>query len=139
VDKTTVLSATDLLPTLCTAAKVALPDIYAGDGENMLAAWQGTSRARTRPIFWDWTGTERPATNWPRWAVRDGDWKLLSDGERRRELYRLSDDPLESRNLAAQQPEMVQKLEALLADWKRSLPEQPPADCISQKRRASGD
>jgi N-acetylgalactosamine-6-sulfatase len=134
VDPTTVLSATDLLPTVCEAVGVKLPADYAGDGESMLAAWKGEGRQRSKPIFWDWTGTERPPTNWPRWSVRDGDWKLLTDGAERLEVYRVSEDRSESQDLAQSHPEIVKKLSTQLKDWKASLPAEPPAEFLSRKR-----
>jgi N-acetylgalactosamine-6-sulfatase len=135
VDKTTSLSATDLLPTVCAAAGVKLPADFKGDGENMLAAWRGQPQARTRPIFWDWNGTERPPTNWPRWAVRDGDWKLLTDDGQRIELYRIAEDRAEAQNLASAHPETVARLREKLDEWKASLPKEPPVDFLSKRRR----
>ncbi|HUQ73051.1 MAG TPA: sulfatase/phosphatase domain-containing protein, partial [Planctomycetaceae bacterium] len=137
VDKTTALSATDLLPTLCAAVGVQLPVEFLGDGENMLPAWRGQAQARTKPIFWDWNGTDRPQTNWPRWAVRDGDWKLLVDDDRRAELYRVSEDRAEAHNLAGQRPEIVAQLREKLADWRASLPTELLADCLSKRRRSA--
>ena len=136
VDKTTCLSATDLLPTICAAVGVSLPNDYAGDGENMLPAWRGTKTKRTKPIFWDWNGTNRPPTNWPRWAVRDGDWKLLvtDDGDRV-ELYHIAEDRAEANDLAVRHPELVKQLTARLESWKATLPKNPPAEFLSSKRR----
>jgi arylsulfatase A-like enzyme len=135
VDKTTRLSATDLLPTVCAATGVKLPDGYQGDGENMLTAFKGAEVKRAKPIFWDWTGTDRPPTNWARWSIQDGDWKLLTDDAKRVELYRLTDDSAEENNLAKGNPEIVQQLSAKLDAWKASLPTSLPADCLSQKRK----
>ncbi|HEY1050560.1 MAG TPA: sulfatase-like hydrolase/transferase [Prosthecobacter sp.] len=134
VDKATRLSATDLLPTVCAAVGVALPGGYDGDGENMLAAFKGTETKRTRPIFWDWTGGERPPETWGRWAIHDGDWKLLADDASRKELYRLADDSAEAKDLAKDNPEIVRQLSAKLDAWKASLPQSLPADCLSKKR-----
>lgn len=47
-DDTTVLTAVDLLPTLCAAAGVALPADYRGDGENLLEALLGRPVARRK-------------------------------------------------------------------------------------------
>ncbi|MGV3660546.1 MAG: sulfatase [Prosthecobacter sp.] len=134
VDKATRLSATDLLPTVCAAVGVALPEGYQGDGENMLAAFKGTEVRRTKPMFWDWTGGERPPETWGRWAVHDGDWKLLTDDASRKELYRLADDFAEKKDLAKDHPQIVQQLSAKLDAWKASLPQSLPADCLSKKR-----
>ncbi len=137
VDKPTALSATDLLPTVCAAAGVKLPADFTGDGENMLAAWRGETVARTKPIFWDWNGTNKPPTNWPRWAVRDGEWKLLIDDDQRAELYRIAEDRSEAHNLAAQHPEIVARLRGQLDAWRATLPKTPPAEFTSKKRRGA--
>lgn len=136
VDKATRLSATDLLPTVCAATGVALPEGYEGDGENMLAAFKGTEVRRTKPMFWDWTGGDRPPTTWARWAVHDGDWKLLTDDAGRRELYRLGDDSAEEKDLAKDHAGIAQQLSAKLDAWKASLPRTLPADCLSKKRQS---
>jgi N-acetylgalactosamine-6-sulfatase len=106
-----VVTGVDLLPTLCAAAGIELPVDDQGDGENLLAALRGKPVQRTRPIFWQWTGFGGEPDWWPRLAVRDGDWKLLLDPEKdRAELYRLTDDRAESRDLAKEQPERVDRL-----------------------------
>ena len=52
-------------------------------------------------------------------AVRVGRWKLVeAPQEGRRELYDLSADPGEMRNLVTQQPERAEALSALLAEWR---------------------
>lgn len=134
VDKTTRLSATDLLPTVCAATGVKLPEDYQGDGEDMLAAFKGAEVKRTKPIFWDWTGTDRPPTNWARGAINDGDWKLLIDDAQRVELYRLTEDAAEEKNLAKENPDMVKELRAKIDAWKATLPTSLPADCLSHRR-----
>ncbi len=134
VDKTTRLSATDLLPTVCAAVGVTPPATYVGDGENMLAAFSGKEVQRTKPLFWDWTGTDRPVTNWPRWSVHDGEWKLLVDDGGRAELYRLADDSAEASDMAKANPEVVQQLRTKLDAWKATLPTALPKDCLSNKR-----
>ncbi len=114
VNRITALSAVDLLPTVCAAVGVSLPDGYQPDGENMLPALLGKEVQRTKPVFWDWRGKDTPRDCWPRWAVRDGDWKLLTDNTGRRELYRSVDDWAESRNMASQHPEIVEAVSELI-------------------------
>lgn len=133
-NNTTVFTAVDLLPTLCAAAGVSLPADYRGDGENLLAALEGKPIRRTRPVFWEWRGTEAEPDYWPRLAVRDGDWKLaLTYDAKRVELYRLSDDRAESKNLAKAHPEIVARLTRLALDWKATLPEKPNPACLSKQ------
>ncbi len=132
VNKTTSVAAVDLLPTVCAAANVSLPASFKPDGENMLPALLGKEVTRTQPIFWDWRGRDVPKDCWPRWAVRDGEWKLVSDDATRQELYRSPDDWAEGKNLAKEHPEIVERLSAKLAVWKATLPKEPPPEFISK-------
>jgi len=131
-DNTTVITALDLLPTLCAAAGVCLPADYRGDGENLLPALEGRPMHRTRPVFWQWTGTRREPDYWPRLAVRFGDWKLLMDDEGRRvELYNIVRDRAEQHDVAKKYPGIVALLKKLALDWKATLPQKPDPSCIS--------
>ena len=131
-NNTTVFTAVDLLPTLCAAARVSLPADYHGDGQNLLAAFNGKDIVRTRPIFWEWLGTKTEPDYWPRLAVRDGDWKLAMTADAKRaELHRLTDDRAEAADVAKDHPEVVARLAKLALDWKATLPEKPNPDCIS--------
>ncbi len=138
VDTNTVITAVDLLPTLCAAAGVSLPNDYQPDGENLLAAFNGQTVKRTKPIFWEWRGNANPPHWWPRLAVRDGDWKLYLDpAKSRAELYHLARDRTEQHDVAPEQPETVTRLKQLALAWKATLPEQPNAECISRLRTAT--
>ena len=129
-----MISAVDLLPTFCKVAGIELPDNYQPDGENMSDAFFGKEIRRTKPLFWEWQGSDA-GDNWPRLGIRDGDWKLLmNDDGSRKELYNIPKDRAEQNNLAAEYPEVVEKLTAELKNWKRSLPRKPAAECISKHR-----
>jgi len=134
-NETTVFSTVDLLPTLCAAAGIALPADYKSDGENLLDAFNGKTVARTRPMFWEWTGKNAEPDWWPRLAVRDGDWKLALTGEGERfELHRISSDRTESTDEAKDHPEIVAKLTKLVLDWKATLPAGVDPSCVSKTR-----
>jgi N-acetylgalactosamine-6-sulfatase len=134
VDKQTVITAVDLLPTFCAAAGLDLPGEYRPDGENMLPAFLGKSVTRSKPIFWEWRGNPR-GDNWPRLAVRDGDWKLVMTVDRSRiELYRIPNDRFERDNLADRRPEIVKRLAEKALQWKSTLPTEPPSHCFSKTR-----
>ena len=133
---TTVFTAMDLLPTLCAAAGVKLPEGYASDGENLLAALKGGIAARTRPLFWEWRGATKEPDWWPRLAVREGDWKLtLTADATRAELYNLAKDRAEAKNVANEHPEIVSRLKKLVLEWKATLPAAPDPTCISTTDR----
>lgn len=130
----TVLTAVDLLPTLCAAAGVTVPSDVAVDGENMLDAFHGKAAARTRPIFWEWKGTRAEPDWWPRLAVREGAWKLyLTADAKRVELYHLPEDHAETANVAGSHPDVVSRLSQMALDWKRTLPEKPNPDCLTKE------
>lgn len=133
-DDTTVITAVDLLPTFCKAADIELSRGYQPDGENMLDALLGKPIHRSKPILWQWKGP-RLGDNWPRLAIRDGNWKLLMnhDGSRK-ELYDIPHDRAEQNNLVAAHPELADKLAKQLLAWKKTLPGKPAKHCISKLR-----
>ena len=135
INKTTVVTAVDLLPTFCAAAGIKLPDGYVPDGQNMLNAFKGKQINRTKPIFWEWR--KGGGDNWPRLAVRHGKWKLLMTYDQSRvELYNIPEDREESNDLADQNPDIVKKLTAMAKKWKAELPTAPPPGCMSKTRKS---
>jgi hypothetical protein len=80
---------------------------------------------RDQPLFWK-RPPDRPGPpddRWPDLAVRAREWKLLinEDGSSP-QLYNVLKEPSESTNLAAQHPEMVQRLSESALAWNRTLP-----------------
>jgi len=51
------------------------------------------------------------------WSVRTGEYKLIVSESAGRELYHLTADPGEERNIASQQPEVAAGLESELQSW----------------------
>ena len=106
-DVQSVLSGADWLPTLCAVAgaKINAADF---DGEDTSAAWLGkSSHVRTKPLLWKTSSTGSEP------FIRDGQWKLRHPTRKNGgevELYDLSTDPAESKNLAAQHPDIVKRL-----------------------------
>ncbi len=86
-----------------------------------------TPATRSKPLFWkrppDRPGL--PEDRWPDLAIREGEWKLLihEDGSRP-QLYNLMRDRSESENLAAQRPEIVERLGKSVRAWNETLPKQ---------------
>ncbi len=121
-NKTSVLAAIDMVPSLLNLAGALAPEGITYDGEDMLATLLGKSAAsREAPIFFsrppdrkDFYGFE----NLPDLAVRDGQWKLLCDIDGSRPLlYNLEDDPGESRNVAAEETDIARELTQKTVDW----------------------
>ena len=103
---------TDVFATCADAIDTDLPATGAEDSMSFLPAALGQSPAARAPIV--------NHSNFGEFAYRDGDWKLIyrnasalekSRGQHRiPELYNLKTDPAESTNLAAEHPDIVQRL-----------------------------
>ena len=131
---TTAFTAVDLLPTLCGTAGATLPPDYQGDGESLLAAFNGENKSRSRPIFWQWFGKNAEPDWWPRLAVRDGDWKLvMMDDTKRVELHDLTHDRAEATDVSQDHPDIVARLSKLALEWKATLPTAPNPECLSKQ------
>lgn len=135
VDEGTVMEAVDLFPTFCAIAGARLPGDVAFDGQNMLAALVNEPVARDRTIFWEY-GRKSKFFNYPgaefdrspHLAVREGKWKLLvnADGTAT-SLFDLEKDPNETTDLAASNPDLIERLRNAALAWRKSLPALSPA------------
>ena len=132
VDDQTVLSAVDLLPTLCEIAHAKLPASLQADGEDMSRSFLGAPQLRRKPLFWeygrnaDYFHYPRAPNRSPNLAIREGKWKLLiqADGSGA-ELYDLAEDGRETRNIAQEHPQVVDRLSDAVLGWRKSLPAPP--------------
>jgi arylsulfatase A-like enzyme len=109
--------STDFYPTLLEATGQPLKPEQHKDGTSFVDLLKDPAAKHERaPLLW----------HYPHWgnqggipysAVRDGDWKLIRFHWRKgTELYNLADDPGESRDLAAKEPERVARMEKQLDD-----------------------
>jgi arylsulfatase len=79
----------------------------------MLAVLRGqTKKPLHKALFWD-DGADK-------WAVRAGKWKLISRNGSL-ELYNLDIDISETKNLAAEYPNVLRQLKALHEKWKAQM------------------
>ena len=115
-------TAMDFYPTLATLAGQETSKLPKHDGVNLLPVWRGGKDAKSpREYFFYFNQAELQ-------AVRSGKWKLRhafdagnnSDPEKL-ELYDLSVDPGESRDLAAEHPEIVKRLVAAMNEIRKEL------------------
>lgn len=127
VDDGSVFTALDIFPTLCALAGAARPPARELEGVDVSAAWCGGTAPKRDALFWEYGRNDEffkfgPDRS-PNLAVRRGDWKLLvaADGEQV-ELYDLATDRGETRNLAAEHPELTRELSHLVGDWRASWP-----------------
>jgi len=101
----------DLLPTCCEIAGVRPPDDI--DGISFLPSLTGERQTEHDYLYWEFH--EQGGKQ----AVRMGDWKAVKLDVKKNpgnliELYNLEDDIAESNNVAAQYPEIVQKMNRII-------------------------
>lgn len=117
VDRSNVICGIDWMPTLCRIAGVKqFPKRL--DGEDVSDIWFGAKRDRVKPLFW------KSSSSGSSPAMREGRWKLHLNRRRGKaiELYDLSVDPSESKNVAEQHPKVVANLTAKVKAWMAELP-----------------
>jgi arylsulfatase A-like enzyme len=140
VDKTSIFSAVDLLPTFCEIAGVKLPASYRPDGISQVATLKGKGTAiREKPLFWKtvapWPARKTKPDHWVSYAVVSKNWKLVSNRDAKYvELYDLVDDPLEKKDLKEKYPAKVTQLKKMLAQWQGTLPAKPTGNVFSNLR-----
>ena len=140
VDKKSIFSAVDLLPTFCELAGAKLPASYKSDGMSQVQTLmkKGESR-RSRPLFWrisaPWPAHESKPDHWVSYVVVDQQWKLcMSRDFSYFELFDLEADPLEKKNLVEKETKVATNLKKKLDNWLASLPEKPTGDVFSSLR-----
>lgn len=109
---------TDLVPTLLEAAGIdAAKTVGPLDGVSLVKLLRG-GELPARPLFWHFPNYTNQGGR-PAGAIRDGDWKLMEQFEDGAlELYNLAADVSETRNLAADEPQRVEKMAAALRAWR---------------------
>ena len=128
IENDAITSAVDFLPTICKLTGTQPPAAYQPDGEDISDILLGASRARIKPLFWEWrfSISGEPFHRSPMLAMREGNWKLLMNPDGSRiELYDIPHDPTELLNLADRQPDLVKRMSQQLLAWKQTLPPGP--------------
>jgi arylsulfatase A-like enzyme len=116
----TPVSSPDFFPTLLEAAAAKPAPGQKIDGVSLLPLLQGKALSE-RALFWHYPhyGNQGSA---PAAAIRRGPWKLIHWAEDDRvELFRLDQDPGETVDLAAREPQRVASLRAELTGWQRDV------------------
>jgi arylsulfatase A-like enzyme len=109
----------DVLPTMIAACGGKLSESDKIDGVDLAPYITGTNKARPHETMYWRFGQQ--------WAIRHGDMKLVvaRGGSGKPELYDLAADFSESKDLAAEKPDEVKKLQALWDKW--SAEQAPPS------------
>jgi arylsulfatase A-like enzyme len=107
-----IVHMTDVFPTLLAAAGGSPEPAWKVDGQNLLPVWTGRTPAQERTVFWEWR-----SEGYNQLAAMRGDFKLVSTGNNRPELFNVEADPAERRPINAEQPMLAQQLERELKAW----------------------
>jgi len=140
VEKTSLISAVDLLPTFCELAGVTLPADYTPDGVSQVKALLGApATLRETPLFWKynakWPPSKKQTNHWASYVVVHKSWKFLVNSDSSYvELYNIVEDPYEKKDQKDTEPEVVKNLMKRLTEWKATLPLKPEGNVFSKHR-----
>ncbi len=119
-----LIQGTDHFLTFLDIAGGKAPQGQPMDGKSYFAILKGAKPDLNRPLYWHNPGPRPYATGDVYSSViRVGDYKLvdLFGEEKRQELYNLKTDIGETKNIAAENPELTQKLYNQLDTWRKSV------------------
>ncbi len=134
----------DIFPTVLAAAGIAAPEKLRLDGVDLLPHLASDKRPLPpRKMFWRFATAQDQFT----WAVRDGQWKLISCAYKKRKLlFDIDADPYEQNDLAESHPGVVQQLAEQYDRWAKDMspplwldPYGPNWDKEEAARRATVD
>ena len=107
----------DVFATALAASGVDVPVNLDLDSRDILPAITGSlERPLHDALYWNWIGKDSDKG----WAIRRGRWKLLAD-KGGLELYDLSADISETRDLADKEPSIVEELHAGYRSWQEQI------------------
>jgi len=104
----------DIMTTICDVTGAIYPTSYEGHeitsmpGKSLLPAMKGDKQSIHEALYWEHLGNR---------AIRRGDWKLVAKKGDPWELYDLSADRSETRNLISNEPQIADELEQMYEKW----------------------
>ncbi|MEA2067788.1 MAG: sulfatase-like hydrolase/transferase, partial [Verrucomicrobiota bacterium] len=120
----TPVISTDLYPTFLEMAGLPLQPQQHLDGLSLASLLQGAAGLDRGNLYWHYPHYQSKP---PHGAVRSGDWKLIEHYEDGRlELFNVTEDISESRNLASSYPERAEQLRKLLHNHLKTIGAQMP-------------
>jgi arylsulfatase A-like enzyme len=109
----TMISAMDLIPTAADYCGVKFENQQDLDGRSLKGLLSGEQKEVHDYLYWRYS---------PQKAIRKGGFKLVQEEDGPEwQLYNLLVDPAESKNLAAEHPELVQELQKAYEKWNQNL------------------
>ena len=105
------LTSLEILPTLCAATGAVPPKGVTLDGFDMLSVLQGKRASARNEMFW-----QRKLNK----GARVGHWKWV-ESSRGNGLFDLRHDIGERRDLSKERPEILKRVQARFANWKKQM------------------
>jgi len=102
----------DILPTLIELCGLKKPENLTFDGTSLVPLLTGTGQWPERTLFVHSQRIEHPQ-KWRKCAVMTERWRLING----RELYDIKADPSQRKNVAAQHPDVVERLRDAYEKW----------------------
>ena len=116
----TPVISTDFYPTLLELSGLSLQPTQHRDGVSLVPLLKG-GKLPHRELFWHYPHYANQGGG-PCGAIRDGDWKLIEWYEDSRlELFNLREDLGESKNVATEHPDKVERLLSHLTAWRKEV------------------
>lgn len=126
VDRDQLVSGCDWFPTLCELCGVPPPE-RSIQGKSIAKVLRDDADSPHEELYWQYPGGENAQR-----ALRQGKWKLLTNAVDTSDrgkmsatdksfLVNLQDDPNERKNVAADHPDIVQKMQARLREIKQQI------------------
>lgn len=130
----TPVIGTDIFSTVLDILNIEQPSDRTIDGVSMLPVFKGEVPAREIPMFWRThvSGVDN------RLAMRDGDWKIVSnDAMNKFLLFNIQKDRSEANDLSKEMPEKLDQMKRLLIKTWEGISEEGPNEWWeSQKEKA---
>lgn len=106
------ITAMDWLPTICDLCEIPLPDVKL-DGKSLMPVIRSKSaKLHNELMHWQWQN---------RWAVMEGQWKLIGKDNKAEFLATLSGPEPEKKNYIDEKPDIVKRLKSLHVKWLKQV------------------
>jgi arylsulfatase A-like enzyme len=103
--------ALDMFPTLMAMADLKMPETRPLDGKNIWPSLRANTASPVESYYWAWRNED---------AIRTADWRMHRFFDHN-ELYDISADISETKNVANEHPDVVKSLTAKLTTWADSI------------------
>jgi hypothetical protein len=103
--------ALDMFPTLMSMADLKMPETRPLDGKNIWPSLRANTASPVESYYWAWRNED---------AIRTADWRMHRFFDHN-ELYDISADISETKNVADEHPDVVKSLTAKLTTWADSI------------------